>query len=137
MKNKFARALSLAEWAAFSPTSPSHPSRCVDSLHIATLATVQSHIFLDFWLRSSVLISLISDMWAMCVHFDIKFICYGEGPPQWLATGPLERRPAFALLAGPGAPQLNRNQNYGLANKLCSSDRNRVCLFGCFYQKFM
>ena len=29
----------------------------------------------------------------------------GKGPPQWLATGVLERRPAVALLAGPGAPQ--------------------------------
>ncbi len=32
----------------------------------------------------------------------------GEGPPQWLATGALARRPGVALLPGPGALQPNQ-----------------------------
>ena len=36
----------------------------------------------------------------------------GKGPPQWLATGALARRPAVALLAGPGAPQPNLNKKF-------------------------
>lgn len=71
------------------------------------LDTKTSAPFSAFWLRSSVvsvLISLISDMWAIGSH-DIKLIFFmGEFPSQQLAAGVLTRRPCVALLQRPGAP---------------------------------
>jgi hypothetical protein len=40
-------------------------------------------------------------------------------PPQWLATGALECRPAVALLAGPGAPQPNLNRKFVYGQAVC------------------
>ncbi|KAF9664942.1 hypothetical protein SADUNF_Sadunf16G0070900 [Salix dunnii] len=72
--------------------------------------------FSAFWLRSSVvsvLISLISDTWAIGPH----------GSPQWLATGIFKRRQCVTLLQWPGAPSNLKSKFY------MSQDKNQFEFF--------